>query len=124
VSKLEKVLHPHPSISEGVQECARMLMDRPTIHPDVFASSYARRWAPIKQTVPTRVAEANIDAMIKQQQNSKENANNISKTTSASGDINCASNGKCEQVDDEMMVEEVSIGLVPSYGFGKEYNIK
>lgn len=73
VTRLEKVLHPHPSISEGVLECVRMLMGRPTIHAEVHASCWLRKWQPCANS------------------QSKPNVHDV----------------------------EVSIGLVPSYGFSQ-----
>ncbi|KNC74014.1 hypothetical protein SARC_13428, partial [Sphaeroforma arctica JP610] len=44
--RLENVLHPHPSLSEAVQDCARMLMRRSIYKPHVFSSCWVRRWLP------------------------------------------------------------------------------
>jgi dihydrolipoamide dehydrogenase len=37
VSELACLVHPHPSITEGVQECARMLLGRSIFKPAIFA---------------------------------------------------------------------------------------
>tara|TARA_Y100000782_G_C10187000_1_gene267304 strand:+ start:1769 stop:3265 length:1497 start_codon:yes stop_codon:yes gene_type:complete len=36
VKELAELIHPHPSITEGIQECARMLLGKSIIKPDVF----------------------------------------------------------------------------------------
>ncbi len=36
IRELAELVHPHPSITEGVQECARMLLGRSIFKPDVF----------------------------------------------------------------------------------------
>ncbi len=36
VKVLAELIHPHPSIPEGIQECARMLMGKSIIKPEVF----------------------------------------------------------------------------------------
>jgi dihydrolipoamide dehydrogenase len=36
IRDLVELIHPHPSITEGVQECARMLCGKSIIKPDVF----------------------------------------------------------------------------------------
>lgn len=36
ISVLAETIHPHPSIPEGVQECARMLMGKSILKPEVF----------------------------------------------------------------------------------------
>ena len=36
ISILADMIHPHPSITEGLQECARMLMGKSIIKPEVF----------------------------------------------------------------------------------------
>ena len=38
VSDLEKVLYPHPAISESVQECARMFSGRSIMKPQCFVT--------------------------------------------------------------------------------------
>ncbi len=37
VSELAELIHPHPSIPEGIQECARMLLGKSIVKPNVFA---------------------------------------------------------------------------------------
>ncbi len=52
IRELADLIHPHPSITEGVQECARMLLGRSIFKPSVFAdkmSCYA--WSPAIDTV-------------------------------------------------------------------------
>ncbi len=47
IRELADLIHPHPSITEGVQECARLLLGKSTFKPEVFADKmqcYA--WAP------------------------------------------------------------------------------
>ncbi|MEO8590851.1 MAG: NAD(P)/FAD-dependent oxidoreductase [Flavobacteriales bacterium] len=47
IRELADLVHPHPSITEGVQECARMLLGRSIFKPSVFADKmrcYA--WSP------------------------------------------------------------------------------
>ena len=39
VSDLAEVLHPHPSVTEGLQECVRMLLGTSILKPCVFRSS-------------------------------------------------------------------------------------
>ncbi|MGV3636948.1 MAG: pyridine nucleotide-disulfide oxidoreductase, partial [Flavobacteriales bacterium] len=36
IRELAELVHPHPSITEGVQECARMLLGRSIFKPQVF----------------------------------------------------------------------------------------
>ena len=36
---IDRCVHPHPAIPEGVQECARMLLGRSVLKPDVFGSA-------------------------------------------------------------------------------------
>jgi dihydrolipoamide dehydrogenase len=36
IKSLAELIHPHPSIPEGIQECARMLMGKSIIKPEVF----------------------------------------------------------------------------------------
>ena len=36
LSDIDHCVHPHPAIPEGVQECARMLLGRSVLKPDVF----------------------------------------------------------------------------------------
>ena len=33
---IDHCVHPHPAVPEGVQECARMLLGRSVLKPDVF----------------------------------------------------------------------------------------
>ena len=47
-AKLEDIdhcVHPHPAIPEGVQECARMLLGRSVMKPDVFGPEGLLRYA-------------------------------------------------------------------------------
>lgn len=37
IEKLAELIHPHPSLSEGIQECARMLTGKPLLKPSVFS---------------------------------------------------------------------------------------
>ena len=47
VSELACLVHPHPSITEGVQECARMLLGRSIFKPAVFGDRMAcYAWSP------------------------------------------------------------------------------
>ena len=43
VDDIDHCVHPHPAITEGVQECARMLLGRSVHKVDVFGSDYLRR---------------------------------------------------------------------------------
>ena len=36
VAELAELIHPHPSIIEGIQECVRMLMGTSMLKPEVF----------------------------------------------------------------------------------------
>ena len=36
ITELARLMHPHPSITEGVQECARMLMGTSIFKPEVL----------------------------------------------------------------------------------------
>lgn len=36
INELAELIHPHPSITEGVQECARMLLGKSIFNPSVF----------------------------------------------------------------------------------------
>ena len=36
VQELSVMLHPHPSIIEGIQECTRMLLDKSIYKPSIF----------------------------------------------------------------------------------------
>jgi dihydrolipoamide dehydrogenase len=47
IHELAELIHPHPSITEGVQECARMLLGRSIFKPEIFGDRmqcYA--WSP------------------------------------------------------------------------------
>jgi len=47
VSDLAELLHPHPSITEGIQECARMLVGTSIFKPEVLGDKLrCTRWAP------------------------------------------------------------------------------
>jgi dihydrolipoamide dehydrogenase len=47
VRELAELLHPHPSITEGVQECARMLTGTSIFKPEVLGDKLrCTRWAP------------------------------------------------------------------------------
>jgi dihydrolipoamide dehydrogenase len=47
VRELAELVHPHPSITEGVQECARMLLGQSIFKPAVFADRMrCYDWAP------------------------------------------------------------------------------
>ena len=37
IRELAELVHPHPSITEGVQECARMLLGHSIFKPSIFA---------------------------------------------------------------------------------------
>lgn len=37
LSEIDHTVHPHPAMPEGVQECARMLLGRSVLKPEVFA---------------------------------------------------------------------------------------
>ena len=43
VASLAELIHPHPSIIEGIQECARMLLGKSTLKPSVLKSSMSCR---------------------------------------------------------------------------------
>ncbi len=49
IDHLADMIHPHPSIVEGVQEALRMLLDRP-IFKDWYPNQYhaVKRWAPVE----------------------------------------------------------------------------
>jgi len=38
ICDLAELLHPHPAVTEGVQECARMLLGTSIYKPQVFQS--------------------------------------------------------------------------------------
>lgn len=47
ISELACLVHPHPSITEGVQECARMLLGRSIFKPSVFGDRMrCYSWSP------------------------------------------------------------------------------
>lgn len=47
VRELAELVHPHPSITEGVQECARMLLGRSIFKPAAFADRMrCTEWSP------------------------------------------------------------------------------
>ena len=47
IRHLAELVHPHPSITEGVQECARMLMGTSMFKPEVFGDRMISRiWRP------------------------------------------------------------------------------
>jgi len=41
VEELAELIHPHPSIIEGIQECARMLLGKSMLKPTVLLESMA-----------------------------------------------------------------------------------
>lgn len=45
VEDIERCVHPHPAIPEGVQECARLLLGRSVLKPGVFGSEGLLRCA-------------------------------------------------------------------------------
>lgn len=56
IRELAELVHPHPSITEGVQECARMLLGRSIFKPGVFEDRMqCYTWTP---AVPSTVAAA------------------------------------------------------------------
>lgn len=56
IRELAELVHPHPSITEGVQECARMLLGRSIFKPGVFEDRMqCYTWTP---TVESAVAAA------------------------------------------------------------------
>jgi dihydrolipoamide dehydrogenase len=44
VRELAEMVHPHPSITEGVQECVRMLLGTSIFKPSAFPNLLCRRW--------------------------------------------------------------------------------
>ncbi len=47
VRELAELVHPHPSITEGVQECARLLLGKSLFKPEVFTDKLVlRSWKP------------------------------------------------------------------------------
>lgn len=48
IKALDILLHPHPAITEAVQECARMLMGHSIYKPHVFASCWIGEYQPEK----------------------------------------------------------------------------
>ncbi|KNC74849.1 hypothetical protein SARC_12611 [Sphaeroforma arctica JP610] len=55
LSVLENLLHPHPAITEAVQECARMVSGRSINKPHVFSSCYVRSFIPRHEEEVERV---------------------------------------------------------------------
>jgi dihydrolipoamide dehydrogenase len=52
ISELADLIHPHPSITEGVQECARLLLGKSLFKPEVFADKLVlRTWSPPSEHV-------------------------------------------------------------------------
>ncbi len=50
IRELADLIHPHPSITEGVQECARLLLGKSTFKPEVFADKMqCHTWSPAEQ---------------------------------------------------------------------------
>lgn len=50
VRELADLVHPHPSITEGVQECARLLLGRGLFKPEVFGDKIRlESWQPAEQ---------------------------------------------------------------------------
>jgi dihydrolipoamide dehydrogenase len=50
VRVLAELMHPHPSITEGLQECARMLMGTSIFKPEVFGDRMrCGSWQPSQQ---------------------------------------------------------------------------
>lgn len=45
IDALAELLHPHPSIIEGIQSCARMLKGKSILKPGTFKGMGCRRWA-------------------------------------------------------------------------------
>jgi dihydrolipoamide dehydrogenase len=43
VEDIDRCVHPHPAITEGVQECARLILGRSIHKPQVFGGSLLRR---------------------------------------------------------------------------------
>lgn len=43
IEELAECVHPHPSITEGIQECVRMLMGKSTLKPDVLKGKLSCR---------------------------------------------------------------------------------
>ena len=39
VAALAELIHPHPSIIEGIQECVRMLLGKSILKPGILAGS-------------------------------------------------------------------------------------
>ena len=39
IKELAELIHPHPSIIEGIQECGRVLMGKPLLKPRVLSES-------------------------------------------------------------------------------------
>eukprot|EP01134_Creolimax_fragrantissima_P007393 CFRG7393T1 len=64
VSVLENLLHPHPAITEAVQECARMVSGKSINKPHVFSSCYVRSFFP-RQGEKEGVARVEIGGLTK-----------------------------------------------------------
>ncbi|MCA6073559.1 dihydrolipoyl dehydrogenase family protein [Fulvivirga sedimenti] len=43
IEELAECVHPHPSITEGIQECVRMLLGKSTLKPDAISSKLSCR---------------------------------------------------------------------------------
>ncbi|HRH37869.1 MAG TPA: NAD(P)/FAD-dependent oxidoreductase [Flavobacteriales bacterium] len=51
IRELAELVHPHPSITEGVQECARLLLGKSIFKPEVFADKMqCYVWEPARET--------------------------------------------------------------------------
>ncbi|ETO16294.1 pyridine nucleotide-disulfide-related oxidoreductase [Reticulomyxa filosa] len=48
IRELEKTAHPHPSIIESVQECARLLLGRSLYKPHVWPKTHVKHYSPEK----------------------------------------------------------------------------
>jgi dihydrolipoamide dehydrogenase len=49
VEEIMKSIHPHPSITEGIQECLRLLVEKSIYKPQVFPDFMTiRSWDPEK----------------------------------------------------------------------------
>jgi dihydrolipoamide dehydrogenase len=47
LDEIMKSVHPHPSITEGIQECLRLLLKKSIYKPEIFPDSMrVRRWCP------------------------------------------------------------------------------
>jgi dihydrolipoamide dehydrogenase len=43
IEELAECVHPHPSITEGIQECVRMLLGKSLFKPDALQGKLSRR---------------------------------------------------------------------------------